>query len=601
MFWDKKKSKKRRRRKSSSARKKKTAEIRALEQFVVEEIELDAPAGPIGEHAASSVRKINRDQAPSQWLSDIKATLGWLFLWIFLIAASFYSRTLWPMDETWVLATAWEMWFRESWLVPMMNGQVQPEGPLLPWLVLAGWKLFGVESWWVRLIPAIFSLLNLVLLVRLANHLWPGRHEIRRYAPLVLLTSFFWAFYSTLALQDLLVVFFVQLSVYALLWTWRLRNKHLWYLLLAISMALGMLTTGPVFLIYVLPVALLGPFWISEEPQVPAGRWYGGIIKALVLASGLVAAWLIPASAATSSGTAFIKGFLYSDAVFRGLEIFSHGHQPWWWYLLLMPLLALPWSLWPLLWMRLWFIRRNKMSPGLVCCIAWGAPSVVLLSIFGFRQPQMLLPLYPAFALAATYLLFDDELVNRGQSRGYSTMSIPFILIGGIMIMMPIIPKNEYLPAFLWQVSPFVGFGVIGIGILLAWLPIPEVRRRIMNLAIGSLVLTVGAIVAFSMKFGQVFDITEPAQFIANAQENNIPIAHVGRYHGQFHFAGRLRKPIEEVNLDQASFWAASHRHGFLIGYENQWRPKLGIGSKPALSVILRDTRLNIWQARDIK
>ncbi|HEY8094928.1 MAG TPA: glycosyltransferase family 39 protein, partial [Methylobacter sp.] len=48
----------------------------------------------------------------------------WVFLlWGVLTAASLYIRPLFPIDETRYAAVAWEMWLREDFLVPYLNGE----------------------------------------------------------------------------------------------------------------------------------------------------------------------------------------------------------------------------------------------------------------------------------------------------------------------------------------------------------------------------------------------------------------------------------------------------------------------------------------------
>jgi hypothetical protein len=72
------------------------------------------------------------------------------------------------------------------------------------------------------------------------------------------------------------------------------------------------------------------------------------------------------------------------------------------------------------------------------------------------RQPHFMLPLFPAFALAITYLLFDDDLADKHEDSFMASMSLPVILLGGLLAVLPRLPQIEFLPQLLWQLPPWV-------------------------------------------------------------------------------------------------------------------------------------------------
>src|SRR6185295_18388622 len=96
--------------------------------------------------------------------------------WALLAGLSLSLRPLLPVDETRYASVAWEMWNRGDFLVPHLNGvPYSDKPPLLFWLFHLGWRLFGVDEWWPRLVPALCSLANLFLTAALARRLWPDR------------------------------------------------------------------------------------------------------------------------------------------------------------------------------------------------------------------------------------------------------------------------------------------------------------------------------------------------------------------------------------------------------------------------------------------
>jgi hypothetical protein len=50
-------------------------------------------------------------------------------------------------------------------------------------------------------------------------------------------------------------------------------------------------------------------------------------------------------------------------------------------------------------------------------------------------------------------------------------------------------------------------------------------------------------------------------------QAQNLPLAQIGKYYGQFQFIGRLEKPIEVIQPAEVQRWARSHPRGRLITY----------------------------------
>jgi 4-amino-4-deoxy-L-arabinose transferase-like glycosyltransferase len=61
---------------------------------------------------------------------------------------SIFFRTPTPIDETRYLTVAWEMWLRQDFLVPYLNGATYShKPPLLFWLINLSWGMFGVSEW----------------------------------------------------------------------------------------------------------------------------------------------------------------------------------------------------------------------------------------------------------------------------------------------------------------------------------------------------------------------------------------------------------------------------------------------------------------------
>ncbi len=360
MFWQKKKPKEKRRKKKRRRRHKSGLD-QTLENFVVEEIEIGAvhAVGPDAKHQ----RKF---RSRPKWIEEIRFTIGWLGLWLLIVVAGLLSRTIWPLDETRFLALAWDLWQRDSWLLPRLNGDPYfSQPPLGLWLVLAGWKLVGFNDWWPRLLPGLAGLLTLFVTRSMARRLWPDQREVVRYVPMLLLGTGLWAMFQTLALGDLLVVAFTSLSV--LMAHRAIGGSGLAGLLLGPAMLLALFAGGPVALVYTLPVMLLAPMWATRKKRQPWSGWYGVLMLASVIAIGVWAVWL------TTAGKVIELDWqqaLAAGTAIPSLSMFNE-QGPWWWYLFLIPLAFFPWSVWPLGWVRLWQVRSDKLDSGILMCMVW--------------------------------------------------------------------------------------------------------------------------------------------------------------------------------------------------------------------------------------
>jgi 4-amino-4-deoxy-L-arabinose transferase-like glycosyltransferase len=562
--------------------------LRNLQNFVTEEIEIAA---------ATPARAAPRDRAPPRWLPAFKLGVAATGLWLIAVLAGLATRVAWPGDETRWLAIAWEMWARGDLLVPRLNGAVQSVAPLFLWCLQLGWLVFGEVEWWARLVPALFMLGSLFLAARMARFLWPGQERLVRHLPLVLLGGFYWAWSATLLSPDPLMLFFTLAALVALLWMWRTRDLRVW-LLLGLTLGLGLLASGGLIFLYVLPIALIAPLWTRGTPVMPWGYWYADIFKASLMGLVIFAAWAVPVG--LRAGGAAIAPLFTAPLASHTLALFPNV-SPWWWYLFLLPWLAFPWSLWPLPWLRLWHIRRQPIGNGLAFCMWWATVTIALFSLFAPRQPQLLLPLVPAFFLAAGWLLLDERHSTHDPSRLASTMIFPLMLLGALLAILPGLPHVAYLPEFLWQQSPFVGVAVLGLGVAVGWLPIPSLEARIANMAVTVVVITTLGLLALGWQYNASFELSGAAQAIAGAQRQGQAVAHVGAYDGQFHFAGQLHQPLEVLTPAQAEAWPAAHPDGLLVTYTNAWQPRLPPGAKPLYEQPYGDGQLRIWPAAVLK
>ncbi len=568
-----------------------TSAIKAMEKLVVEEIEV----ADVGAHrlATAAPSKKRRRRSPA-----LRAAFTWTGLWLLPVVAALFARSPWPLDETRTLAVAWEMWSHGGALAPALNGVTYTDqAPLLFWLVNLGWQVFGVNDWWPRVLPALFGLTSMFLTGRLASRLWPDQKNVARFVPVLLMGMVFWAFYLTLAFGDMLTVCFTLLAMIGLVRMWHYQ-RHPGWLLLGSGLGLGVLASGIGILIYVLPSVLLLPLWASGHTRPQAGSWYADVLKAALLA--LVIVGLAIFVLVGKGGGGYMLSLFSGPLPAAPLNLFS-STRPWWWYLAALPVVLLPWSIFPLVWMRFWHIRREQTDPGLSFCLFWAWPAIIVLSVLGAKQPQFLLPVIPAFALGMAYLLLAEKLTHVRGDSVFSSMAFPIIMLGGVLAAVPGLPQVEALPDLLWEPrTVFIGLAIAGVGILLAWLPLAEMRQRITNIAAGGVGVLVIALLAIGSQFDKLYGVDQIASHLANAARQERAIAHVGPYAGQFQFAARLTTPLAVIDVTEVPAWCAEHPNGMVITYTDVWQPRAATQASPVLEAPFRDQRVRIWDAGTI-
>jgi len=469
---------------------------------------------------------------------DRTAAWSWTLLWAILVIAGVALRPLLPVDETRYASVAWEMWQGGDYLVPHLNGETYShKPPLLFWLMNASWALFGVNDWTPRLIAPLFGLASLFLTARIARLLWPDSRA-RYVAPFLLIAGIFWATFSTLTMFDMLVATWTLVGMLGLIEAWRGRALAGWTLF-AVAIGFGVLSKGPVILVFLLPAALAAPYWTKgNAPPTSWIRWYVNTLIATLAGAAIALAWAIPAG--ISGGEAYRNAIFWGQSAGRVVDSFAHK-KPIYWYLGILPPMLLPWLLWPSLWRaiarglkNLRARSANAPEPGVRLLAIWiGIPFVIFSAVSG-KAPHYLLPFLPAIAIAAT---IGIERLPNGRTR--LDLARPLAVLGVLIVV----------------------------------------------------TIHLGA----QQRLAEAYDLKPVAEKLAQYEREGYALAHYGNYHAQFQFLGRLDHPIDEIN-DGGEAWLRAHPKSKVISY----RDTMPTDAKPDYAQRFRSRFLVIWDGQDV-
>jgi 4-amino-4-deoxy-L-arabinose transferase-like glycosyltransferase len=483
-------------------------------------------------------------------------------LWLILVIATLWGRPVTPVDETRVLSVAWEMWSRHDFLVPYLNGSpYSHKPPLYSWAIGLGWALLGVNEWWPRFIPPLFALGSVWLTRRLAQRLWPAQSDVADLAPIVLIGTLSFGAYSTGVMYDMMLVFFTLVGTLGLVHGWQRSTSFLGFVIFGLALGLGVLSKGPVIFLYLGIPAVLAPLWMTERRPAWT-RWYLGVAVGVLIGVAIAASWAIPA--ALGGGERYAKAILWDQTVDRMESSFAH-RQPLWWYLPLLPLVLFPWVAWPAQWRGLRrMMAAPPLDPGTRLMLLWSGVGLLAFSLISGKQIHYLLPLLPAFTLFAARAA--GNLADPNPRDAW--LPALFVLsTGAALLAVRFLGPRLGLPQWTEQIPLAPGLAITGVGVALVLITLDNVRLEAVKLAVATTFVVASLQAGLSSSVWSAYDLRAAAAWLKDLEARGVPVAHVGLYHGQFHFLGRLTKPLEIVPPERLAAWFASHPDGRAIVY----------------------------------
>lgn len=485
--------------------------------------------------------------APVLWLLAIGAiTLFWNVGKIGLI------------DETEPLfvEASRQMALTGDWITPSFNGEPRfDKPPLIYWLMVLCFKVFGVNEWAARL-PSVLSALALVLFLwyALERLLSPSttRSPVAWLAATMLLlnpNTFFWGRtgYSDMLLSacigGALLAFFLGYV--------QSENRSLqqrWYLAFYGLVALAILTKGPIGI--VLPGLAIGCFllylgngWqvLRELPWVRGG----------LLVLGLSVPWYILVTLA--NGQSFINSFFGYHNVERFTTVVNRHAGPWYFHILVILVGFLPWSVYlpaaiaqlqPLK-RRFWQEQSRPQQLGLFA-LFWFLSTLGFFTIATTKYFSYTLPLMPAAAILVARLW--NEYGQQPQTRqgkgfllsGTCNLVLVVLLAGAMMYSPNWLGDDPWMPNLGQRLQeaglPLIG-GVIWTGTAIAILLLVLWRSRWLWLA------NLLGFIAFLVL------VMHPAVLIADA-ERQLPLRQIAQAALQ---AERPGEPLVMVGFKKPS------------------------------------------------
>jgi len=310
-------------------------------------------------------------------------------------------------DETYYLSSGLNMVKSGNWITPVFEGQeVRFQKPIIfYWLVALSFKIFGVNIFSGRLPSVIFATAGIVLVYYFSLILF-GNPKGALFSALALLSSPLYFLNARAARTDMVLTFFITLSMLFFAKGFFGQKKRRWYFIFSfIAMGLATMTKGPPgFLIpFMSIVVLLLVFPKNRVALKDIFSPWTFIFFLLILVPWPLVMYLV-------YGDRFINSFFFSELINRvdrsSIDLVSNTGY----YLATMVRHFFPWSIFLLIGILSTRKKENNKNE-IRFLFLWIAVTFGMFTFFvSSGHSRYLLPLSPALALlTGEYLVRIEE------------------------------------------------------------------------------------------------------------------------------------------------------------------------------------------------
>jgi 4-amino-4-deoxy-L-arabinose transferase-like glycosyltransferase len=411
-------------------------------------------------------------------------------------------------DEPRYAQIAREMLGRHDWIVPTLNGSPWLEKPaLLFWKMMNSYSIFGVSDWAARIPAAVHAT---AVVVGIFFFMRRFRFASELDAAMIAASSAGMIGFGRGASTDMLVSAPFALAMMCW-WTWHQTPKKLWLLLFYGLLGIGALAKGPVA--PALAVLVVGGYAVLRRDGKIFLRTLS--VTGFLLFAAIVLPWYL---AVQHKVPQFFRVFFIEHNLERfGTNLYQHS-QPFWYYIPVFLLAALPWTFFALPALieagrqafNRW--RANQESPIIDADVDDGLPSflfiwivvpIVFFSISRAKLPGYILPAIPAAALLTADYVHRLKAIPRLLTSLHALVCA-VLMVGALMA--PFAMAKQAPP-------PALQIGMTVTGALIAVMVLLMVRREgVRVLHFVTLVPTILAVAFLLRPAAATIDRTQSAR-----------------------------------------------------------------------------------------
>lgn len=510
---------------------------------------------------------------------------------VLALAFNLGGYPLFDPDEGRNAEVAREMAESNDYLLPHLNGLPYLDKPVFYFAAAAAvMEIVGPTETAARLPALVFTLVTIAVVIRFARRHWgPDTGWLAGLAlatmPMVLAYARTTIFDSTLACC----------TTIAILAFWEDRPVLAWA-----AMGIGAITKGPVAML--IPLATLVPY------SLLAGR----ALRRLFPLAGLAVFALValPWFLAVSARIPDFPHYVFVRETFERVTTTQFRRTgPFWYYLPILPVAAFPWIV-PALgrlknWRWVWLGRKvNPQAQDTLLLACWVLGPLLFFTINQSKLPQYVLPLMPAFAIAAARLITR----RAGELGGGIGVSRRTYVVIAAVLGIALVSLTKWLPAPI-ELTPGQRAAIppvalaLGIALLvsagLVWhAGRPQRERPALGIIGYALVLIIVPLVSSGLlaAVGEDRSSLTLARVIQNTGGDSTDVVGVGAFPTSLPFYLRSIVPVSTGHgRELTSNYIADHYEQFLalpgspLEPADSWRERLARCRRPTVFVARAD------------
>jgi 4-amino-4-deoxy-L-arabinose transferase-like glycosyltransferase len=307
--------------------------------------------------------------------------------------------------------------------------------------MIASFKLFGVSEWSARLPAAVSGLLTIAAVWCIgsrAERSSPGEQprNLGFYSALAAATSLGIVVFSRAASFDIILTMTTTWALaFFMIYELEENTKFRWVLLVGFYVFVGLSLLAKGLVGIVIPISVIGAYYLFRR-RLPSPKTLSSLFWGGPLALAVAASWYAPVI--WRHGWPFIDQFIIQHHFARYVTSKYHHTKPAYYFLLIFPLLCLPWTAFLIGGLRKadrerWWenVRStNGINRLLIFAVVWFVFPVIFFSFSNAKLPGYILPVLPAAALIVGERLsrVSSDSKNSGtwQMRTTATLCLVF-------------------------------------------------------------------------------------------------------------------------------------------------------------------------------
>lgn len=317
-----------------------------------------------------------------------------------------------------------EMIENHDYIHPKLLGIYHYHKPPITYQITAlGYKIFGINEFGARFFVQLAIIIQLILVYQISLILFNNKKIaltsclIYFSLPIVLISS------RNLT-TDAYLNTFILASIFSWL-SWKIRNHKILFLyLFYFFLGIGFEIKGPVSLLFPFIFVLIYKIINKEKPRVTIHHILGILLFFLV-----ASAWYL----VVVSENQKLWNYFFKDQIVKRIASKSYNRsKPFWFYLLTIPLIGLPWIFIMLHYLKTEIKRLSKTKNIELVLYLTILSLIIIFSIFKTKLILYVLPLFGFVSIASAKAL---SVVSKKSLRVYnkSILALIFLFLFGLI------------------------------------------------------------------------------------------------------------------------------------------------------------------------